>query len=151
MKKLVLVLLVGVLGIATFGVNVELNLDNMVLLPEQMVLSLVGLRSAVGPIELGLSTPFLLIYPSLEGTDAGIIIPGLIWRAYGSVRFDIEHLYLFGRVEFVVPPCFPFGTVGLGLKFGNFFVEGDASFFFIEKFRTWVCGNFYFLDFGLLF
>lgn len=66
MKKLLMVLLVGLFGVVVFGIGVGPVLDNWVLpyydeyedVSGALVFSFAGLRLAVGPIDLGISTPF---------------------------------------------------------------------------------------------
>gem|GEM_PF-1464061 len=164
MRKILLVLLVSVFGIAVFGIGVGPVLDNWVLpysyygdygeVTGSWVISFVGLRLAVGPIDLGISTPFYE-YISEEGSSYGESIePGQAWLAYGGLRIGIGPLYLFGRAETVLSETFEYageylGAAGLGLKLGGLFVEGGTLFDFGDISGT--VGQLYQVSFGLLF
>ena len=164
MRKILLVLLVSVFGIAVFGIGVGPVLDNWVLpysyyedyeeVTGSLVLSFLGLRLAVGPIDLAISTPFYT-YISAEGSSYGESIePGQVWLAYGGLRIGFGLLYLLGRVETVLSESFEYaggylGAAGLGLKLGGLFVEGGTLFDFEDISGT--AGQLYQVSFGLLF
>lgn len=131
-KKLLMVLLVGLFGVVVFGIGVGPVLDNWVLpyydeyedVSGALVFSFAGLRLAVGPIDLGISTPFY-IYATSGDVGAGESVqPGQAWLVYGGLRFGFGPLYLFGRVETVLSETFEYGgsylgVGGFGLKLGG--------------------------------
>lgn len=156
MKKLISVMLLVTLGYAALGFNIQWSIDNALStngrVESTYLTTFITAKSTFGPFELGVSISLFAISYVPE-KESIVFTPALCAPCvpYAGVKMEFGPLYAFGRTGIIAPPYLPFVATGLGLGFGNVFVEGGGTIDFLGKGDIWVYMGTLFVDVGVSF